>query len=59
MELRVQLFFFFFVLSAEVAGRSVQSYEKSFFSIFSQLNHFPQDFGQVKGWVMLELYKIK
>ena len=42
-------FFFSFVLLAEVAGKSVQSYEKSFFSIFSQLNHFPQDFGQVKG----------
>ena len=42
-----------------MAGRSAQTYEKlSFFSIFSHLDPFPQAFGQVKKWIMLELHKI-
>ena len=30
-----------------------------FFSIFSKFSPFPQVFGQVKGWLLLKLHKIK
>ena len=43
-----------------LADRSVQIYKKwLFFTVFSSLGPFPQDFGQVKGWLMLKLRKIK
>ena len=43
------------------AGREKCSrlWKWSFFSAFSRLGHFPQDFGHVKGWVMFEQHKIK
>ena len=38
--------------------RNVKLYEKwSFFSVVSHLNLFPLVFGQVKWWLMLELYE--
>ena len=40
----------------EVGGGSVQSYKEwSFFSIFSRLRLFPQVYGQLKEWLILEL----
>ena len=46
-----------FVLWAILARRSVQNYKNSsFFGIFSRLSHFPQVFGQVKEWLILELH---
>ena len=42
-----------------MVGRGVQSYEKrSFFSVFSRLDPFPQVFEQVKKCLVLELQKI-
>ena len=39
-----------------MAGRSAQCYERRpIFSIFSPLGPFPQVFGQVKEWFILEL----
>ena len=32
---------------------------ESFFSVFSRLDSFPQVFGQVKGWLMLEFQKMR
>ena len=64
MQLRVQLlllslFVFFWALWVGLAGRSVQSYEKwSFFSAFSRLGQFPEVFGQVKEFLILELGEI-
>ena len=43
----------------EGGRESAQSYEKcEIFSIFSCLGPFPQVFGQVKEWFMLQLHKI-
>ena len=43
-----------------MAGRSVQSYNKlSFFSIFNCLRPFPQDVGQVKERLILELHEMR
>ena len=42
-----------------LARRSVQNYENSsFFGVFSRLGHFPQVFGQVKEWLILELHEM-
>ena len=42
-----------------LARRSVQNYEhSSFFGVFSRLCHFPQVFGQVKEWLILELHEM-
>ena len=50
---------FYFVLWWRWAGRSVQSYEKwSSFSIFDRLGPFPYVSGQVRDWLILELYEI-
>ena len=47
---------FYFALGLRSAGKSAQTYKKlSSFSFFSRLGPFPQVFGQVKEWVILEL----
>ena len=57
--LYVVAFPLFFVLWSRWERRNVQSYEKwSFLSVFSPLRHFPQHFGQVKYWPLLELQEI-
>ena len=51
---------FYFVSQAKLAWRDVQNYKNwSFFSVFSRLDSFPQVFGQVKGWLMLEFQKMR
>ena len=51
--------YFYFVLWSKLAGRSAQTYERSFFfSISSRFGQFPEIFGQVKEWFMLELHGI-
>ena len=49
---------FYFALWLRSAGRSAQTYEKLFFIIFRRLGPFPQAFGQVKGWLILELHEM-
>ena len=50
---------FCFVWWSRLTERSAKTYEKwSFFSICSRLGHFPQFFGQIKEWLMLELKKM-
>ena len=48
-----------FVLSSRLAGKSAQIYDKlSFFSIFSRLCAFPQVFGQVNEWPIVEFQEM-
>ena len=49
---------FYLILWARLAGRSVQIMKNDYFSVFSRLGPFSQVFGQVKEWLMLELHKI-
>ena len=52
--------YFYYFWWSRLAGRNAQTYENwSFFSIFSRLGPFPQVFGQVKGWLMLEFQKMR
>ena len=50
---------FFFILWVRLAGRSVHSYEKwSFVNIVSRFCPFPQVFGHVNDWSILEVHEI-
>ena len=50
---------FYVILLGRLAERSVQNCERwSFFSIFSRLGLLFQVFGQVKGWLILELHEM-
>ena len=48
---------FYLVLWVKLAMRSVQSFKKSFFSVFIRLDHFPQVYKQLKEWLILQLYE--
>ena len=50
---------FNFVLKPRLPGRSVQSYEISFFSVFRHLDSFPHVFMQFKDSLILRLHEMK